>query len=167
MSDLHDINLNDTNLSDKSARTLAIDYGIARVGVAVSDPLGMFATGLPTLPATPKKRLWHQLKAWVQAYNVTTVVIGLPLHMNGQAGEQAEISQAFADEWQTRYPDMPLVLWDERLTSMMAQQTLRELGMAHGRSRGKSAGHAKGDVDMLAAMRMLQEYLDANSRPSI
>jgi putative holliday junction resolvase len=134
-------------------RILAIDYGLSRVGLAISDPLGMFATGLQTLANPGKKALWSGLRTIVGEYEPVRLVLGLPLNMNGSEGEQAAITYAFADEWLKRFPKIPITLWDERLTSRLAEQTLHAMG--------KKPGKNKGDVDQLSAMRLLQEFLDS------
>ena len=139
--------------SDIQPRILAMDYGLSRIGLAVSDPLGLFATGLPTLANTGKKALWAALREIVADYAPARLVLGLPLNMNGTEGEQADLTYAFADEWSRRFPNIPITLWDERLTSRLAEQTLHTLG--------RKTGKNKGDIDQLSAVRLLQEFLDA------
>jgi putative holliday junction resolvase len=85
-------------------RILAIDHGVARMGLAISDPLGMFATGLTTVEAKHPRQLWALLQATLAPYlPIKTVVIGLPKHMNGQEGEQAAIVRQFTQQWQHRH----------------------------------------------------------------
>jgi putative holliday junction resolvase len=136
-------------------RILSMDYGLTRIGLAVSDPLGMFATGLATIANTGKKALWQALRHTVATYDPVTLVLGLPRHMNGQEGEQAELTRQFADEWCKRFPTIPVVFWDERLTSRMAEQTLQAMG--------KQPSRHKADIDQLCAIRLLQEYLDSRA----
>jgi putative holliday junction resolvase len=148
------------DLYTEQPRILALDHGLARIGIAISDPLGMIATGLPTLNLKQTPKLWAALQALIAPYSpLGAIVIGLPKHMNGTEGEQAKAARAFAEDWQNHMaphvpPTVPIILWDERLTSRMAEQTLKDLGKKVGQ-------HNKGDVDQLAAMRLLQEYLDA------
>ncbi|MBK8189981.1 MAG: Holliday junction resolvase RuvX [Vampirovibrionales bacterium] len=137
------------------ARILAIDYGQRRIGLAISDPLGHFAVGLPTLERNARTDLWTPLAALRDQYGVSTIVLGLPRNMNGSEGPMAQKVRAFGEALQTHL-GCEVVFFDERLTSTLAQQTLRAQGIAPSRQKGL--------VDQAAAARILQDYLDARAR---
>jgi len=138
---------------DLPPRILAIDPGQKRVGLAVSDPFGNFAVGLETLSNYEGKDILPELTAICQQYEVKTVVIGLPLHMSGEEGEKAQEARQLAQLIQEGL-HLPVELMDERLTSKIAEQSLRMQGVQSSRQR------KKGIIDQAAAMRILQDYLD-------
>ncbi|MBT3194218.1 MAG: Holliday junction resolvase RuvX [Verrucomicrobia bacterium] len=132
-------------------RTLGIDYGEKRVGVAISDPLGSIALGLCTLHIKGLKDAIAKVCEVCREKGVETIVVGLPLNMNGSAGPMAEKVEAFAARLGER-TGLPIVMSDERLSSAMAERTLLEADM----SRGKR----KGVIDKMAAQVILQGHLD-------
>jgi putative holliday junction resolvase len=134
-------------------RILAVDPGQKRIGLAVSDPFGNFAVGLDTLANGPGQTPLNQLTAICQQYAVSQIVVGLPLHMNGDEGESARLAREFAETLQTAV-NIPVELMDERLTSRVAAQSLREQGIQSSKKR------KTGIIDQAAAMRLLQDYLD-------
>jgi putative holliday junction resolvase len=134
----------------REARILALDVGSKRIGMAVSDPLGITAQGLETLVRKNKRTDLEQLRAVIQKYEVREVVVGYPLHMSGRAGLQSLKIADFADELR-RHFSLPVHLWDERLTSAEANRLLRETEMSI-RRRGQV-------VDRLAATLILQAFL--------
>lgn len=138
---------------DLPPRTLAIDPGQKRVGLAVSDPFGNFAVGLDTLSNHEGKDLIPELSAICRQYEVKTIVMGLPLHMSGEEGEKAQEARQLAALLFEKL-SLPVELMDERLTSKIAEQSLRMQGVQSSRHR------KKGVVDQAAAMRILQDYLD-------
>jgi putative Holliday junction resolvase len=142
--------------SELCSRILAIDVGTKRVGLAVSDPLGMFAVGLETVEVQSKQQLLEQITAVCKKYEVATIVLGLPKHMDGREGPEAEKVRKLAERLQAMYPEGSIQFLDERLTSVMAHQTLREQGI--------KASRNKGLVDQAAAKRILQDYLDRNQK---
>lgn len=146
-------------MSDETlpSRILAIDPGKKRVGLAVSDPFGNFAVGLDTLSNYDGKDLLPEMAAICRQYDVQQIVIGLPLHMSGEEGESAQQARALA-EILSQGLNLPVTLMDERLTSKLAEQTLRELGVQSSRHR------KSGIIDQAAAMRILQDYLDRLKR---
>lgn len=138
---------------DLPPRILAIDPGQKRVGLAVSDPFGNFAVGLETLSNHEGKDLVPELTAICQQYEVKAIVIGLPLHMSGEEGEKAQEARQLAQLIQESL-NLPVELMDERLTSKIAEQSLRMQGVQSSRQR------KKGVIDQAAAMLILQDYLD-------
>jgi putative holliday junction resolvase len=133
-------------------RILSLDFGSKTIGLAVSDPLGITAQGLPTLRRKNKRTDFAALAAVIERFEVAEIVMGLPLHMSGRAGIQAEKAQLFAEELRTRF-GLPVHLWDERLTSAEANRVLRESEMSI-RRRGEV-------VDRLAAVLILQSFMEA------
>jgi putative pre-16S rRNA nuclease len=132
-------------------RILGLDVGSRRIGVAVSDPLGITAQGLETLQRTTKRRDFDQLQRVIQEYDVREIVVGLPLRMSGAEGTQAEKMLVFAEELRKRFR-LPVHLWDERLTSAEANRLLRETDLSIGK-RGKA-------VDRMAAILILQGWME-------
>ncbi len=134
-----------------SARILAIDFGTRRMGLAVSDALGITAQGLSTLERTRIADDLEQLRSIVEEYSVERVLIGNPI---GHSGAETGMSQRVAEfaEKLRRRLSCPVELRDERLTTLEANRTLREAGMSI-RKRQRA-------VDRLAAVLLLQGYLD-------
>lgn len=125
-------------------RVLALDYGTARIGCAISDPSGTLATPLPTIePPSPKA-----VAEEVAKNGVERVVVGLPLHLSGEEGSQAALTRTFCEELEAML-DVPLETYDERLTTRMAEASRRQ---------GASA-----PSDSLAAAHLLEAYLAARS----
>jgi putative pre-16S rRNA nuclease len=121
-------------------RILALDYGTARIGCAISDPSETLARPLAVLePPDP-----GAVAELVAAHEVEQVVIGLPLHLNGREGEQAEATKRFGDELR-RLVDVPVETYDERLTTRMAAESRRQ--------------GAEAPEDALAAAHLLEGYL--------
>lgn len=133
-------------------RILGIDYGDVRIGLAVSDLTGMIAQAVGVISGRDEEKRLNELDGYMAQYSPETVVLGYPLNMNGTKGERAEKSEAFADTLREKY-GVKVVLWDERLSSMAAHRTLEEAGIS-GKKR-------KGKVDPLAAVFILQGYLDS------
>ena len=129
-----------------------MDVGSRRIGLAISDLLGITAQGLDTLHRQNKRADFAQLERVIREYDVTEIVIGLPLRMSGAEGIQAEKMQAFGEEIRRRFK-LPVHLWDERLTSVQANRLLRETEMSIKR-RGAV-------VDQMAAVLILQSWMDA------
>jgi putative Holliday junction resolvase len=133
-------------------RILGIDLGKARVGVAVSDELGMLAHPFETVPGTAD--VLARIAEIVAAKDIERIVIGLPRHMNGSMGTGAAEAVAFAEKLRRRV-QCEVLTWDERLTTMAANRALRE--------SGRKARNSRGVVDQVAAQIILQSYLDANA----
>jgi putative pre-16S rRNA nuclease len=129
-----------------------MDVGARRIGLAISDLLGITAQGLDTLHRQNKKTDFAQLERVIREHDVREIVMGLPLRMSGAEGIQAEKMQAFAEEVRRRFK-LRVHLWDERLTSAQANRLLRETEMSIKR-RGAV-------VDQMAAVLILQSWMDA------
>lgn len=138
---------------DLPPRILAVDPGQKRVGVAVSDPFGNFAVGLETISNHDGKDLIPELAAICQKYDVKQIVMGLPLHMSGEEGVSSQKAREMAALLSEKL-GIPVALMDERLTSKIAEQTLRDQGISSSKNR------KKGIIDQAAAMRILQDYMD-------
>lgn len=137
--------------SSSSPRILAIDFGVRNMGLAVSDELGVTAQGLPTYHRSNKKTDFDHLRRTIRHYNVSEIVMGLPLRMSGAEGIQAEKVQAFAEELRGKFK-LPVHLFDERLTSVEANRLLRETEMSIQRRAEV--------VDQVAAVLILQSFLE-------
>jgi len=140
-----------SNSAGATGRILAIDYGARKVGLAVSDGLGLTAQGLPTYRRSNKKADFDYLRRLIRQYGVTEIVVGLPLRMSGEEGIQAEKVQAYAEELRSKFK-LPVHLFDERLTSVEANRVLRETEMSIQRRAAV--------IDQLAAVLILQSYLE-------
>jgi len=133
-------------------RILGLDVGSRRIGLAVSDPLGITAQGLETIHRQNKRLDFAQLEKVIREYKVREIVVGYPLRMSGAEGVQAEKMQRFAEELRQLF-QLPVHLWDERLSSAQANRLLRETEMSIKR-RGQV-------VDQMAAVLILQSWMDA------
>jgi putative holliday junction resolvase len=131
-------------------RILGVDFGRARIGVAVSDELGMLAHPVETIPAS-RGEAPKRIAELVREKNIERVVVGLPRHMNGTVGEAAAEALAFAEKLRALLP-CEVITWDERLTTMAANRALRE--------GGQKTRNSRSFVDQVAAQMILQGYLD-------
>ena len=133
-------------------RILGIDYGRKRTGVAVTDPLGIVAGNLATVPT-------HTLMQFIQDYigreQVDRIVIGNPTQLNGQPSESVKYITPFVNRLRKVLPDMPVVMYDERFTSTIAHQAMIDGGMKKSDRRDKSR------VDAIAATIILNDYLQS------
>jgi len=136
-------------------RVLALDLGKRRIGLAVSDALGITAQGLATLERRNKRADLAALGRLIREYGVTQLLMGNPLHMSGAAGRQSEWVQEFAGALE-KHSGVPVRLWDERLTTVEASRVLRESGI--------SIEKRAAAVDRLSAVILLQSYLDSGER---
>ena len=139
-------------------RILGLDYGSKTVGVAVSDPLGLTAQGVETVWRKQENKLRRTLariEEIISEYQVTEIVLGYPKNMNNTVGERAEKSLEFKEMLEKR-TGLPVVMWDERLTTVEANRTLMESGVRR--------ENRKQYLDELAAIFILQSYLDAYGR---
>jgi putative Holliday junction resolvase len=136
-------------------KIIAIDYGKKRTGIAATDDLQMIASGVTTV-STP------ELVAWLTDYfsknKVETVIIGDPIDLKGNPAESAPLVHKFIQQFEKRFPDLPLVRVDERFTSKMAFQTMIDSGLK------KKARRNKALIDEISATIMLQSYLSLKSR---
>ncbi len=138
--------------TELAGRILALDVGARRIGLAVSDPLGITAQGLETLQRKNKRTDLEKLEALIRRYEVRELVVGLPLRMSGAEGVQSERMTAFAEALRRRF-QLPVHLWDERLTSAEANRILRQAELSI-EKRAKA-------VDRMAAVLILQSFLQA------
>jgi putative Holliday junction resolvase len=136
-------------------RVLGLDVGSKRIGVAISDPLGITAQGMETLQRQNKRLDFAALGRLVREHAVAEIVVGFPLRMSGEEGVQAEKMQRFAEELRERV-QIPVHLWDERLTSAEANRLLRETDMSIQR-RGQV-------VDQMAAVLILQSWMERRAQ---
>jgi putative Holliday junction resolvase len=138
-------------------RVLGLDVGDRRIGVALSDETRTLASGLPTLERVGPRKDLQAVAALARRHGAGEIVVGLPRNMNGSIGPQAEKVQAFGEALKP-VARVPVRYWDERLTTVEAEQILIE--------RDVSRQRRKGLVDQVAAVLILQGYLDAQPRPS-
>ena len=140
------------SLTPISSRILALDLGKKRIGLAVSDPLGITAQGLPNLIRTNKRSDLAALAEIIRAREVGLVLMGNPINMGGKEGRQSVWVREFAEAIESRL-GVPVKFWDERLTSVQAGRVLRESGI--------SIEKRAAAVDRLSAVILLQSYLDS------
>ncbi|MBI2816301.1 MAG: Holliday junction resolvase RuvX [Acidobacteria bacterium] len=140
--------------SDQS-RVMALDWGDKRVGVAISDPLGLTAQGLTTMERRNRKQDLSFLRSLVRKHNVSLILLGYPLNMSGTVGERAQRIRELANELKGALR-VEVRLCDERLTTVEAHRVLQDAGIKAARRRES--------VDRVAAALLLQEFLDAQGR---
>jgi putative Holliday junction resolvase len=141
-------------------RILGLDVGDRRIGLAISDPNGQVAVPLRTLERIVPDGAVEAIGALVAEEDVEAIVVGLPLRLDGTVGTQAESVQEFVRQLLT-VVDVPVTLWDERLSTVQAEQLLRRDGPGSRASRKD-----KGRIDAMAATVILQDYLDSRPRRS-
>jgi putative holliday junction resolvase len=147
-------NLADLEEQKSRGRVLALDVGKKRIGLAISDEMGLTAQGMETLERTRIREDLAKLKDIAAQWNVETLVVGRPLHMSGSESRQSEYTREFAARLGTQL-GLPIEFWDERLTSAEAERMLREAGATIAERRRA--------VDRLAAVLLLQSYLENRS----
>ena len=134
------------------SRLLSIDYGQKRTGFAVTDPARIIATGLTTVPTATALDF---VRDYVAREPVAGFVLGKPMQTNGKPSENLRRVEAFARKLNQVFPEIPLVLWDERFTSVMAHRTMLEAGLGRMKRRDKAL------VDEISATIILQSYMEA------
>ncbi|MBP5173304.1 MAG: Holliday junction resolvase RuvX [Bacteroidales bacterium] len=132
-------------------RIIGIDYGSARTGLAVSDPLQIFASALETLPSA---KIIEYLQKYSASESIVKFVIGWPLNLNGEPAQTAPEVEAFIKKLEKAFPGVPVVREDERFTSVLAHRAMIDGGMKASRRRDKK------EVDKISAAIILQSYLD-------
>ena len=132
------------------ARILSIDYGKKRTGLAVTDPLQIIASGLATVSTS---ELFDYLKQYMAKEQVERIVIGEPKQPNGQPSENLQRVQQFVNRWRKAVPDIPIVFYDERFTSVLAHQAMIDGGLK------KKDRQNKALVDEISATIILQDYM--------
>jgi putative Holliday junction resolvase len=136
---------------EQAMKVLAVDWGWARFGLAASDDLGLTAQGLGTFPRVSEAQMLDAIAEHARALGVEAFVVGLPRNMDGSDGPSAEAARAFARALEDRF-QLPVHLWDERLTTLAAERTLVGAGVRRRARRGL--------VDQVAATLILQGFLD-------
>ncbi len=134
------------------SRILAIDYGVRRTGIAVTDSLQIIANGLTTVET---KQLLPFLKDYVAREAVELFVVGLPKQTNGRDSDNLPRVRSFVGQLKKALPDIPVEWWDERYTSVMAHQVMLESGI------GRKARQNKALVDEISACIILQGYMES------
>ena len=134
-------------------RILGLDIGSKRIGVAISDALGITAQGLMTLHREKEPDITESLKDIMSKQKIKEIVIGLPLNMNGSYGPQAKDAISFADNLKEKLK-IPVKLWDERMSTIEVERVMIQAGTSRAKRKKK--------IDKLAAQVILQSYLNAN-----
>jgi putative Holliday junction resolvase len=142
------------------ARVLALDLGERRIGVAVGDPTGTVARPVTAIVRASRQDDFEAIARLVDEHEVGCVVVGLPLSLDGTEGPQARQTRRYAERL-AQALNVPIEFWDERYSSVRAEEILR--GKKKGRGR-KKRRRARGDVDATAAAVFLQSYLDAQDK---
>ncbi len=137
------------------ARILSIDYGKKRTGLAVTDPLQLIAGGLATVATS---ELFTFLQDYTRREQVERIVIGEPRQPNGQPSENLQRVMQFVSRWRKAMPDIPIELYDERFTSVLAHQAMIDAGLH------KKARQDKALVDEISATIILQDYMRARTK---
>ncbi|MGM9742362.1 MAG: Holliday junction resolvase RuvX [Candidatus Cryptobacteroides sp.] len=135
-------------------RIIGIDYGRKRVGVAVSDPLRIFASALETVQTA---KIIEYLKKYAESETIVRFVVGYPVNMDGRPSEAAADVDVFLKQVAKAFPDIPVTLEDERFTSVLAHRAMIDGGMKASERRDKAS------VDKISAAIILQSYLDKAS----
>ncbi len=137
-------------------RILGIDYGSQRIGIALSDPLGILAHSYDTIAHT--EDVCRRIAQLAAELGVNLVVVGMPYNLKGEKGQKAREVEGFVERLR-RELNVDVVTWDERFTSTMANATMMQMG-----TRKKERRTNKGRIDAMAAALMLQSYLDSTRR---
>lgn len=134
-------------------RVIGLDYGESRIGVALSDPSRIVATGKGIVDGTRGLRhVLEEIGGLIRENGVDLLVIGYPINMNGTRGVRIERTEKFIARFAEEFPEMEIVRWDERLTTVAADRAMREMGVSQ---------RKKGVSDVIAAVLILQSYLDS------
>lgn len=133
----------------KEERILGIDYGTRRVGLAMSDPLEIIATPFDTIS---KGKVFGKIKELVDEFDISKIIVGYPLRINGEKGKRAKEVEEFAEELTKRF-HISTLLWDERYSTLEAEDIIR--------NKERKLKKQKGKVDKVAAAVILQSYLDS------
>lgn len=134
-------------------RILGIDYGEARVGIAITDELNITAQGLETIVCNGNdKLLLKKLDDIMNLYNIDTIVVGMPLHMNGDKSPRAEKTEKFIHKLKCKYNKIKIETVDERLTTVQAHRTMNDLNIKKDKKRSL--------VDTISAVYILETYIN-------
>ena len=134
-------------------RILSIDYGKKRTGLAVTDPLQIIANGLATVPTS---ELYTYIEGYIKKEQVERIVIGKPMQPNGEPSENLARVENFYNRWRKAHPEVPIVYYDERFTSVIAHRAMIDGGV-----KKKVRKENKGLVDEISATIILQDYLES------
>ena len=135
------------------SRILALDFGLKRTGIAVTDPLRIIASALTTVPTV---EVMDFLKNYCTEEEVECFVVGLPMHKDGNPAQIAPQADAFSEKLRKQFPDKPVFRYDERYTSKEASKIILQSGIKKSRRRDKAL------VDKIAAALILEHYMEAN-----
>jgi putative Holliday junction resolvase len=135
-------------------RMLAIDFGERRIGLAVSDPLGITAQGLSTIDTRKSRDVFSEILSIIEDKQVTRIVVGMPVNMDGSMSVKGEQVRKFIREL-TKRTGMDVETWDERLTTVQSLRSMREMGVKQKK---------KGTADRISATLILQSYLDRHNQ---
>jgi len=141
------------------ARILGLDVGEKRIGVAVSDPLGITAQPLEVVARDGQGSEWRRLPQILEEYNPQRAVMGLPVNMDGSEGKQTDLVRLFAKTFSRKFPGIEIVFQDERMSTAASERLLLEAGVRRDKRRRKR--------DVIAAALILQTFLDAHIRKGI
>ncbi len=130
---------------------MGVDFGLRRVGVAISDPFRLTAQPLPTVAYQTEDELWEKLEGLFREFPIERAVVGRPLNLDGSESEISLLVNEFRKSFEAKF-GVPAELWDERLTTHSANATLREMGVKASRNKRRR--------DQIAAVLILQGYLD-------
>jgi putative Holliday junction resolvase len=136
-------------------RVLGIDFGVRRIGIAISDPSGIIAQGLDTIEYEGLDEAFKILGGILDRFEVAEAVIGLPLTLKGKSGESVNRVMKFGESLKSRF-DVQVSYLDERFTSVMAERSLKEMG--------QSPSRVKGSIDRIAATILLQDHLNRQAQ---
>ena len=141
-------------------RILGLDYGDKYIGVAISDPFGWTAGGLKTIEKASEEEYKNSLRKIaeiIEEYNVEKIVLGYPKNMDNTEGPRCEKTNVFKERLEKRFPGIPVILWDERLSTLSVNKMLDKDNFTKDRKRRKAL------LDKLSAVHILQGYLDSLS----
>lgn len=142
----------------ENLRILGLDYGDKTVGVAVSDPFGWTAQGLEIIRRTNEneyKKNIERIRELIVQYEVESIVLGYPKNMDNTEGTRCEKTKVFKEKLEKAFPLVPVILWDERMSTIAANRSLLEANL--------NSGKRKSVIDKMAAVYILQGYLDSKS----
>lgn len=135
-----------------SDRIIGVDYGLKRIGLAVSDPMGIIACGLSTIEASSLRDAIGAIDKVLADFEPSDIIVGMPLTLKGHKGKAAEAVHAFIAAL-AKVTDIPIRTIDERFTSKLAERTITQMG--------KSPSRNKKEIDRISASLILQSYLDS------
>ena len=155
--------------NNQTMRVMGLDYGTKTVGVAISDPLGLTAQGIETIQRKEENKLRRtcaRIEELIKEYQVEKIVLGFPKHMNNDIGERAQKSLEFRDML-VRRTGLEVIMWDERLTTVAAEQTLIESGVRRENRKLLSyPDHYRSSLLQVQALQFPEHFLYPNGDPS-